>query len=146
VAGTLGLYSVADCHGAFLPWPGHPVALPASRPVGNMLVLPVRVGGQAMAAELDTGATLSMLMAPGMVRLGLAPGGTDQVRGFGPASVATRRQGFVMQVGRLPPAETSLLVTQIHALRSVDMLLGADWATARRLWISWATNQVFVPG
>jgi hypothetical protein len=51
-----------------------------------------------------------------------------------------------MQVGSLPPAPTRMLVSPMQALRSVDMLLGADWVRARRVWISWATNQVFVPG
>jgi hypothetical protein len=145
-AGVVKLYGVSGCSGSFLPWPGHPVAMAASRPVRNILVLPVRVAGQSLAAELDTGASRTVIMAPGMVRLGLAPGGPDHERGFGTGSVAAREQSFTMQVGSLKPGETSLVISQIHALRSVDMLLGADWAMARRLWISWATNQVFVPG
>jgi hypothetical protein len=145
-SGTVKLYGVAGCNGAFLPWPGHPVALPASRPVRNILVLPVRVAGQMLTAELDTGASNTVIMAPGMLLLGLAAGGSDRVRGFGPGTVVAREQQFPMQVGSLPPAETKLVVSSFHALRSVDMLLGADWMMTRRVWISWATNQVFVPG
>ncbi len=145
-AGTVKLYGVAGCSGSFLPWPGHPVALPASRPVRNILVLSVRVAGQMLTAELDTGASNSVIMAPGMARLGLTAGGPDHVRGFGTGSVVAREQPFMMQVGSLKPAEAKLVVSPFHALRSVDMLLGADWLMTRRVWISWATNQVFVPG
>ena len=145
-SGTLKLYDVAGCSGTFLPWPGHAVALAASRPARNILVLPVRVAGQALTAELDTGASSSVIMVPGMVRLGLMPGGSGSLRGFGTGSAVARAQDFTMQVGSLPPAQTQMVVSPIRALRSVDMLLGADWVRARRVWISWATNQVFVPG
>jgi hypothetical protein len=106
----------------------------------------VRVAGQALTAELDTGASSSVIMLPGMVRLGLMQGGSGSVRGFGAGSTVARAQDFTMQVGSLPPAPTRMLVSPMQALRSVDMLLGADWVRARRVWISWATNQVFVPG
>jgi hypothetical protein len=145
-SGTLALYDVSACSGMFAPWPGHAVALPAGRPVRNILTVPVRVAGQAMTAELDTGASVSVVLAPGMERLGLSPGGAERARGFGAGSAVGRRQDFALQVGSLPPAEMSLLVTPIHALRIVDMLLGADWIAERRIWISWATNQVFVAG
>ena len=145
-AGSLKLYRVADCTGDFLPWAGRHVAIPASRPVRNILVLPVRVAGQPLTAMLDTGAAHSLLTLPGMLRLGLAGGGGDTVRGFGTGSIAARTQDFTLQVGGLPPAQTTLIIAPFHGLRSVDMLLGADWATSRHLWVSWTTNQVFVPG
>jgi hypothetical protein len=144
-AGTAKLYSVTACSGSFPPWPGRKISLPASRPIRNILVLPVRVAGQMLAAELDTGSSNSVIMAPGMARLSLAAGGPDKVRGFGTDSVVAREQSFTMQVGTLPPSETKLVISSFHALRSVDMLLGADWLMARHVWISWATNQVFVP-
>ena len=145
-AESLKLYGVSDCRGDFLPWAGKHAVLPAVRPVRNILVLPVHVAGQALSAELDTGASNSVLMHPAMVRLGLAAGGPDQVRGFGKASTVARIQDFTLQVGTLPPAPATLVVSPFHALRSVDMLLGADWLMARHVWISWATNQVFIAG
>ena len=144
--GTVTLYGVAGCSGTFIPWHHPVIALPAARPVRNILVLPVRVDGQALTAELDTGAAVSVVMAPGMTRLGLPGGGGDRIRGFGSGSVAARLQDFTVQVGGLPAAQTHLLVSPIRGLRSIDMLLGADWAASRRVWVSWATNQVFVPG
>ena len=144
VANTLRLFDVAGCTGAFVPWARHAVALAASRPVRNVLLLPVHVAGRPMVAELDTGATVSVLLAPGMGRLGLAPGGKDELRGFGPASAAGRREDFVLQVDGLPSGPARLLVSPIRALPIVDLLLGADWMGRRRIWVSWSTNQVLV--
>jgi hypothetical protein len=141
---SLKLYGVTGCSGDFLPWTGKRTALPAGRPIRNILVLPVRVDGQALTAEVDTGASNTTLMQPAMVRLGLAGGGPDQVHGFGKGSTTARIQDFTLQVGNLPAAPAALVVAPFHALRSVDMLLGADWLLARHVWISWATNQVFV--
>jgi Aspartyl protease len=144
-AGTLKLFDVTGCSGAFVPWPGHVTAIAAMRPVRNILVLPVAVAGRALEAQLDTGASASVIMAPGMAKLGLLPGGGEPLRGFGNGIQHAHAQSFSLQVGSTPAAATTLLVAPIHGLRSIDMLLGADWVGVRRIWISWATNQVFLP-
>jgi hypothetical protein len=144
--GTLTLFDVSGCSGTFVPWPGRVAAIAAVRPVRNILVLPVSVAGHTLQAELDTGASSSVIMAPGMAKLGLLPGGNDQIRGFGKGVQTAHPQSFPLQVGSAPAAATTLLVAPIHGLRSIDMLLGADWVGVRHIWISWATNQVFVSG
>ena len=144
--GVLRLYDAYACATVAPPWPGRVRALPAVRPVRNILALLVRVAGQAMLAELDTGASATVLTAPGMVRLGLPAGGADHVRGFGTGQLAARRQTFTLQVDILPPSEVSVVVSPLHTLRSIDVLLGADWVAGRRVWVSWATDTVFVPG
>ncbi|MEJ1977197.1 MAG: retropepsin-like aspartic protease [Acetobacteraceae bacterium] len=142
---TLGLYDVSGCAGAFLPWTGRYTAIPASRPVRNILLLPVSVDGHPLQAELDSGASNSVVMAPGMLRLGLAPGGEAMLRGLGRGSVAAHTQHFAaVRIGDETLPGMTMLVAPIHGLRSVDMLLGADWLRTRRVWLSWATNQVFV--
>ncbi len=146
-AATLTLFDVAGCSGRFLPWTGQYQALAAWRPVRNILALPVRVGGTPLEAELDSGAANTVITLPGMLALGLAAGGGDSARGFGTGRVAARNQHFAaMQVGTLPASPADLVVAPIHTLRSIGMLLGADWLSGRHVWISWATNQVFVAG
>jgi hypothetical protein len=143
-AGTLKLFDVAGCSGAFVPWQGRVVAIAATRPVRNILILPVTVAGRSLAAELDTGASESIILAPGMVKLGLQPGGGNQIRGFGNGVQQAHPQSFSVRVGNMPAASATLLVAPIHSLPSIDMLLGADWVGSRRIWISWATDQVFI--
>jgi hypothetical protein len=127
--GTLTLYDVSGCSGHFLPWHDPYQAVTAWRPVRNILALPIRIGGTEVQAMLDTGALRSVVTLPGMVQLGLAAGGTDSVRGFGPASLAAHEQHFI---------------APIRTLRSIGALLGADWLARRHVWISWATDQVFI--
>ncbi len=144
-AGTLSLYAVSGCAGRFLPWTGRYAAIPAWRPVRNVLALPLRLAGGAVQAELDSGAEATTLTLPGMVQLGLAAGGPEQVSGFGPGSLAARTQRFpAVQVGTLPMAPAELVICPIRTMRSIGALLGADWLASRRVWVSWATDQVFV--
>ncbi len=144
-AGTLTLYDVAGCSGRFLPWHDPYQAVSAWRPVRNILALPVRIGGTEVQAMLDTGALHSVVTLPGMVQLGLVAGGTGVVRGFGPASLAAHEQHFpAVQVANLPPVPMDLVIAPIRTLRSIGALLGADWLARRHVWISWATDQVFI--
>ena len=144
-AGTLTLFDVAGCSGHFLPWHGPYQAVAAWRPVRNVLAVPLHVGSLTLEALLDTGALHSVVTLPGMVQLGLAAGGTDLVHGFGPNSLAAHTQQFSsVGVGALPPAPLEMVVAPIRTLRSIGALLGADWLADRHVWISWATNQLFV--
>ncbi len=150
-AATLTLYSVAGCAGRFLPWPGRYTAVPAWRPVRNILAVPVHFGAAELQAELDSGASLSTVTLPGMVQMALPPGGpvTGPVtlRGFGPAQQSGSLRHFAsVAVGDLPAAPAQWAVAPLHTLRSIGALLGADWLASRRVWVSWATNQVFVAG
>jgi hypothetical protein len=143
--GVLKLYDVSGCRGRFLPWTGPYGAIPAWRPVRNVLALPMRVGSTAIQAELDSGAGSTVITLPGMLALGLASGGADMVRGFGKGSLAARTQHFpAVQIGGLRPEPADLVIAPIRTLRSIGALLGADWVVARHVWISWATDQVFV--
>ena len=144
-AGTLTLYDVEGCSGRFLPWRDAYQAIPAWRPIRNILAVPVRIGGAEVQALLDTGALHSVITLPGMIQLGLTAGGTSQVRGFGPGSLAAHEQAFAaVQVGSLPAAPMTMVVAPIRTFRSIGALLGADWLGHRHAWISWATDQVFV--
>jgi hypothetical protein len=143
----LTLYNVADCTGRFLPWPGPYQAIAAGRPVRNILTLPLRIGGTTLQAELDSGASASVITLPGMLQLGLTAGGADTASGFGPGSLAAHMQPFpAVQVGTLPSAPAAFAVAPIRTLRSIGALLGADWLAGRHVWISWGTNQIFVSG
>ena len=144
--GALTLYAVTGCAGRFLPPPwARYEAIAAWRPVRNVLAVPMRVDGALLQAELDSGAASTVVTLPGMIQLNLAGGGPDRGTGFGAGGLAARRQRFAaVQVGAAPPAPTELLVAPVRTLRSIGALLGADWLASRRVWVSWATDQVFV--
>ena len=99
------LYDVRGCDAGFLPWTTPYAAIPASTPMGAALVVQVLVDGRPLRALIDTGASASLITAPGMFRLGLTPellardpGGNG--RGVGPAPVPMRLHRFAeMRVG-----------------------------------------------
>ncbi len=141
---TLTLSDVSGCSGHFLPWHIPYQAVAAWRPVRNVLAVPVRIGTGTLQAMLDTGALTSVISLPGMIQLGLASGRGDTVQGFGPDTLQARHQDFALAVGGLPPATMTMLVAPVRTLRSIGAMLGADWLSGRHVWISWATDQLFV--
>jgi hypothetical protein len=148
--GRMLLYDVRGCATGFLPWTTPYAAIPATAPIGAALVLQVLVDGRPLRALLDTGASASLIAAPGMFRLGLTPEmlARDPVgngAGVGPAPVYMRHHRFAeLRVGPEKTREPMLWVSPVHVVPIVDMLLGADWLRSRRVWLSFATRQIFV--
>lgn len=146
----LTLYRVNGCAGRFLPWQGGYAGVPVTLPMENALVVPVTLDATPMRALLDTGASASLVAAPGLFRLGLPPATlagdpTDQVSGIGPRSVTMFRHTFhSLRVGGQTIETPVIWVGPVHLTPIVDMLLGADWLAGRRIWISYSTRQLFV--
>jgi hypothetical protein len=149
-ARRLTLYRVSGCAGHFLPWMGPYDSIPIATPAGDAVILPVTIDGRTLRAMLDSGATSSLVAAPGMYKLGLeqAALSTDPssvIRGLGSHSVTVHRHQFgALAVGNQTIASPALWVEPIRLSPIVDMLLGADWLAQRRVWISFATKQLFV--
>jgi hypothetical protein len=149
-ARRMTLYDVAGCAAWFLPWTTPYAAIPASTPIGAALVVPVLVDGRPLRALVDSGASASLITASGMFRLGLEPallardpGGNGS--GVGPASVPMRLHRFAeLRVGPETTRDAAIWVAPVHVVPIVDMLLGADWLASRRVWLSFATKQMFV--
>ena len=149
-AHRLTLYDVPGCSGRFLPWTTPYASVAAESPMTHALILPIAVDGRRLTALLDTGASASMITLPGVIRLGLTPqslagdaGGA--ARGLGRQAPEMRRHRFAsLQIGSELQRDPELWVTSVRVTPIVDALLGADWlAQQRRVWISFATSQVF---
>jgi hypothetical protein len=144
------LYDVHGCDAWFLPWTTSYAAIPATTPMGAALVVQVLVDGRPLRALVDSGASASLITAPGMFRLGLTPellardpGGNGS--GVGPARVPMRLHRFVeLRVGPDTIRDPTLWVASAHVVPIVDMLLGTDWLRSRHVWLSFATSQIFV--
>jgi hypothetical protein len=144
------LYQASGCSGRFLPWAGDYVAIPVSNPTESALLIPVLLDGVPLRAMLDSGASGSLLAAPGMFRmkLGLGDLANDPsipVGGLGAHTVIMRQHRFrTLRVGPQTMDAPLLWVAPVRLSPIADMLLGADWLAARRVWISYATRQIFV--
>jgi hypothetical protein len=146
----LALYRVESCTGRFLPWVGEYDAIAASQLIRGVLTIPVMLDGIPLRAEIDSGASIWMLTATGMFRMGLTPetlardpGG--EVNGVGRFAVAMRLHRFnMLAVGKQDITDPAIWVAPVRGLPIVDLLLGRDWLRRHRVWLSYATSQVFV--
>jgi hypothetical protein len=149
---SLALYEVRGCTDRFIPWPDPYVAIPFETGPGQAIEMAVELDGVPLRAQLDTGSGRTLLSAAGMVHLGLeldalADDPTEIVAGLGPHPVAMRLHVFrALRVGGQIVAGPTLLVAPVYLNPIGDLLLGADWALGRRLWISWSTGRIFAPG
>ena len=146
---TLTLFEVHDCAGGFLPWTEPYLSVAVENPSESALVVPLVIDGVPLRALLDSGANRSLVAAPGMARLNL---GIDQlqgdpsqvVSGMGPHTVTMWQHKFrELRIGHERIADPVFLVAPVQLHPVSDMLLGADWLLGRRVWISYATNQLF---
>jgi predicted aspartyl protease len=146
---TLTLYDVQNCAGRFLPWTEPYLSVAVDNPTESALVVPLTVDGVPLRALLDSGASQTMLSRSGMARLQLNleslqadPRQIDS--GAGPHTVTMWRHKFhELQIGSERFANPVFLVASIPLPLNSDMLLGADWLLGRRVWISYATKQLF---
>ena len=147
----LTLYQVRGYGGHFLPWQGGYAGVPVSLLDQDAVIVPVTLDGTPLRALLDTGSGSSLVAAPGLFRLGLQLDGfandpAVQVSGAGAHVVTMHRHMFrSLQVGgQATGAPVIWVAPGVHLTPIVDMLLGADWLAERRVWISYATRQLFV--
>jgi predicted aspartyl protease len=146
----LTLYDVAGCGGRFLPWTPPYASVQAETPMTHALILPITLDSHRLTALLDTGASASIIALPGMIRLGLTPAAlaadpAAETRGVGRQTPEMHRHRFTsLQIGGVTQHDPWLWVAAVRVTPIVDALLGADWlAMQRRVWISFATSQVF---
>jgi hypothetical protein len=146
---TLTLYEVHDCAGRFLPWPEPYLSVAVENPAESALVVPLAVDDVPLRALLDSGASRSLVERSGMARLQL---GLERLQGdrktigsgVGPHTVTMWQHTFRdLRVGDQSFTNPVLLVTADQLQPGIDMLLGADWLLGRRVWISYATRQLF---
>lgn len=143
----MSLYKLHDCAG-FTPWPGA-LAVPMVRTRSGLAFVDAIVNGMTVRALLDTGARTTLLARETAVGLGLTPAALahDPQRtgiGIGMTGIDFRQHRFA-ELG-LPGAVEHDVPANIAELRlpGVEMLLGADYLGPHRIWISYATNRLFL--
>ena len=125
------------------------MSVPVQNPTESALVVPLELDGVPLRALLDTGASRTLVAAPGMARLQLGLdrlGGdpSEVVGGMGPHTVTMWQHRFAaLKIGGETFASPTFLVAPIQITPTTDMLLGADWLMGRRVWISYASDELF---
>ncbi len=128
-----------------VPWPHTTVPL---RRVGDRLVAPALLDGSPLEALVDTGALSIALDTEAAARLGVSadmlavdPGGISG--GVDMREVPFHWHRFAsLAIGDIVLRDPVLTVTRVR--EATPILLGASWFATRRVWLSYATGQMFV--
>ena len=101
-----------------------------------------------VSAILDTGASITLVSAAAAARGGVTadvlsqdPAGT--IAGVGSGISVTHAHRFAeLRLGDAVFPKVTLAVSDFHVI--TEMLIGLDFLSSRRLWLSYATSQVFL--
>lgn len=146
---TLTFYRPRVCPDAQPPWHEPYERVAGVRALRDRLLIPLELDGVAGMGILDTGAqatTIGMSMAN---RLGLTPAAMDgdpvvEHHGAGPGSQDARLHQFrLLEIGPVVAHRPVLSVLPVDAGVG-DALVGEDFIDGRRIWLSFATRDVFV--
>jgi predicted aspartyl protease len=147
------LFRAAGCSGSdYLPWSGPRTSALAQIYGRGLVLLPASLDGHDVRVLLDTGANRSVLGEAAADRMGLdaaALQGDPAGRAVGvDGAIRTSRQ-HRFDALRVAGLRTTGLVISVSPLRlgTVDLLLGDDWLSHVKVWISYANHRITVqPG
>ena len=143
------LYDPAACPTPALPWRREYAEVSAHLSRHRHVAFPVTLDGHKLTAFIDTGAQLTLLDRDAVADLGVSDAalGRDRsvlMQGVSRQIVAAREHRFE----RLGMADAVLLgpVVAVMPLRldDADLLMGADLLMRERIWLSYATQRIFV--
>jgi predicted aspartyl protease len=147
--GRLVLWQVADCSGDFIPWKAPHFAIPLAVYPPNRMVAHVRVDDHPVAALVDWGARSTTMKTATAAALGVTSemlhhDRSGTMRGVDQTEVPVYVQQFSeVQIGPATFRNISVEVADLQ-VADVGMLLGADYISRRHVWLSYATDQLFV--
>jgi predicted aspartyl protease len=147
---TVGFWRVSGCSQVVPPWSAVSSELPLTRIGINHMALPIAVDGVPVQVMLDTGAPDLVLTELQAARAGAS---LDSLRG-GRAIVGhgvndREYVGHVhvfqtVRVGRASYQEVIAEVVPRARLQSFEGLLGLAFLLQHRIWLSYATNTLFI--
>jgi predicted aspartyl protease len=147
--GRMTLWDVRHCSGDFVRWDFPHFAVPLTRRERNRMVAGIGIDGRPVTALIAWGARTSSMTEDAAERLGVTPDILEKdrmetLRGSDRNDIAVRLHRFdAVRIGRQMIHHATIRVGGLH-LNDVDMLLGADYARTRHIWLSYATRQMFV--
>jgi predicted aspartyl protease len=146
---TLTLYRPRTCPDVQPPWTEPYARVAGVRAQKDRLLIPIRLDGVEGMGILDTGAQATTIGPRMAERLGLTPDSliSDPIvqhHGAGTGTREARLHRFnLLQIGPAAAPEPVLSVLQEDAGVG-DALVGEDFINGRRIWLSFASREVFI--
>jgi predicted aspartyl protease len=143
------LWRVQHCAGDFVPWQVPHFAIRLTRYQPNRMVTHVQIDGHPVTALIDWGAVSTTMTVPTAGALGVTPdmlahdrSGTTRGSDQNDLPMHVHRFAEVV-IGPGTFHDVQISVADLN-VKDVGMLLGADYVRTRHIWLSYASDQMFV--
>jgi predicted aspartyl protease len=147
--GRMTLWRVTRCDGDLTGWAEQHYVVPLTRHRDDQMIAEVVLDGHPLAALIDWGATGTTVAGWFAASIGVTPDALAADRAVQMVGLdhnemhASRHRFDTIQIGNEILRGRTLNVADVH-LHTDAMVLGADFARTRRVWLSYATEQMFV--
>jgi predicted aspartyl protease len=146
----LVFYTKQTCPGATPVWSQPFTTLAVGRSPSNHLFFPVMLDGRRISALIDTGAQVSVLSTRGALAVGVTEAALARDRATVTLGATAERVNSRMhRFSRLEVGGETLhgpeFVVADFRLSDADVVLGIDFLSSRRLWLSYGSQQIFLP-
>jgi len=147
--GKLSLYRARRCPVADPPWTERAVPIPGVSAMRDRMMVPIQIDGVSGMALLDTGAQTSAIGSAMARRMGLtdqvlASSPTLPIRGVGSGIAQAKLYRFrEVRIGPAVGTNVSLPILPGEGGFG-DALIGQDFLSGRRVWLSFPTRRLFV--
>ena len=142
-------YGKQSCPSAAPAWAEPYTTISARRSFSNHLSFPVQLDGRQIDTFIDTGAQLSVLSSKAALALGVTEAALARDRATVTLGAAAERLNSHlhrfsrMEVGGEVIHSPALIVADV-SLRDADLILGVDFLSSRRIWLSYGSQQIFL--
>lgn len=151
-AGTMTLWHLQDCTDIHPEWHTDDyVAIPLQHTAGQRVTMPIYIDGAFLNVLLDTGAGGVWLTHDAAIKAGatdatlaadLAPNQTGGARGVGSAKHTFKQ--LLLGKSVFDNAVVRVATPNNHLFEQADGLIGWKLLSARKIWLSYTTNTLFV--
>ena len=147
---TIGFWRVTDCTTVAPPWTAASSSVPLIRAGHHLIAVPITVDNAPVQLELDTGAPDLVLSERDAARAGASPesiedGPAVSGRGVNNGGYTGHVHVFgLVSLGGARYEEVPTLVVPRSRFRASEGLFGLRFLIQHRVWISYATNTLFV--
>jgi len=141
-------YRKQTCETATPNWAGPYISISTGLSRGERLFFPVQLDGRRLTAVIDTGSQVTVLATAAARALGLTEGHLSRDRSTTTQGVAGELSARVhrfakLEVGALMIRNPEVVVTDLK-LNEADIVLGVDFLSSRRLWLSYGSRRIFL--
>jgi predicted aspartyl protease len=146
----IALYQEQRCNGRYIPWQEPYSDFQHARlPDSSFFGVPIQIQGQPVTLLLDSGGDVAVLSESAAGRLGVdaaALTGALANSGFGINQLSSTGHWHVFSDVVIGPEKFRRMLISVDPIRlsGADGLLGNDFLRSHRVWLSYATGQVFI--